>query len=532
MPDPGDTDPPTETTDVNLDVGPIMATLAHLMATNEPPFDSESVLLRPAVKSARARLGAVDAELSDLKRCMERLERERGALSRFEAGASSVLSPIRRVPREALVEIFGWMLDSTEPSPRETCSVLSIANPPWVLAHVCSLWRAVAVATPSLWGSVTIDFDQKKRYSEEMLRTQIARARLLNIRFFATEKGDLRHQVALFAALTKASARWQRLTIQVSSRLAREQYELDLRSLRSVWLQWVSPNGDMQDAFTMAFLRTATGLVDIGVHCHPHALFSLPPVHYAITRYDVDGSWTTHFDLLRLLPDLREARIAVRERWADPAEKTIVLPDLRLLYIDDPECLQAFDVPALDAMAATVEDPSELQALEWFLERSAPRRICFHGHIETEGLDEVLANCPSLTDIGLSFDGCGTRKKAYWKEGERAHVTAFLEIFAPAPGTPATAALLPHVTEIRLACELDDPTYLPLFLRTLGSRMNAEPRTIKAAELVCLQPEVNPPPHSVERLKALQEEGLQVSLSCGEVGRRMNDRWLCKAGWL
>ncbi|KAF7324259.1 hypothetical protein MSAN_02529200 [Mycena sanguinolenta] len=143
-------DPPADATasvDVHVD---IVAKMVRLWSTNDPPLDSESAVLTDVLESTRVRLGAVDAELAGLKARVQCLEQDRSDLSSLEANVANVLSPLRRVPRDILAEIFDWTLDPTEPAPWELCpcAPLSIATSPWVLTHVSSLWRAVAVASP------------------------------------------------------------------------------------------------------------------------------------------------------------------------------------------------------------------------------------------------------------------------------------------------------------------------------------------------------------------------------------------------
>ncbi|KAG7440585.1 uncharacterized protein BT62DRAFT_822915, partial [Guyanagaster necrorhizus] len=55
------------------------------------------------------------------------------------------IAPIRRVPNEILSEIFSF-----------TCADMSdsvdiVSGAPWVLSHVCSLWRSICLSSPRLW---------------------------------------------------------------------------------------------------------------------------------------------------------------------------------------------------------------------------------------------------------------------------------------------------------------------------------------------------------------------------------------------
>ncbi|KAK0505602.1 hypothetical protein EDD18DRAFT_1129807 [Armillaria luteobubalina] len=60
--------------------------------------------------------------------------------------SQSLLAPIRRLPRETLLQIFGY-ISSQNSDMREG---------PWVLGHVCSTWRNISRSYPSLWTKIDI----------------------------------------------------------------------------------------------------------------------------------------------------------------------------------------------------------------------------------------------------------------------------------------------------------------------------------------------------------------------------------------
>ncbi|KAF9460167.1 hypothetical protein BDZ94DRAFT_1170168, partial [Collybia nuda] len=49
-----------------------------------------------------------------------------------------MVSPIKHLPNELISVIF------------EEYAV-SLLDPPWILGHICSRWRRVALTTPKLW---------------------------------------------------------------------------------------------------------------------------------------------------------------------------------------------------------------------------------------------------------------------------------------------------------------------------------------------------------------------------------------------
>lgn len=84
------------------------------------------------------------ARLVRESRCTIRLmENEKSELEQRVEHTLAYLSPLRRLPRELLQEIF---LFNFEDYP--CCA--------WVLSSVCSIWRRVALSMPRLWSKVCL----------------------------------------------------------------------------------------------------------------------------------------------------------------------------------------------------------------------------------------------------------------------------------------------------------------------------------------------------------------------------------------
>ncbi|KAJ7646532.1 hypothetical protein FB45DRAFT_711947, partial [Roridomyces roridus] len=62
-----------------------------------------------------------------------------------------ILSPVRRLPNELLVEIFTVMV-------RDGFDKKHFEHP-WVPSRVCRRWSAVALGTPSLWSFIPLDLN-------------------------------------------------------------------------------------------------------------------------------------------------------------------------------------------------------------------------------------------------------------------------------------------------------------------------------------------------------------------------------------
>ncbi|KAG7453256.1 uncharacterized protein BT62DRAFT_878843, partial [Guyanagaster necrorhizus] len=73
------------------------------------------------------------------------LDAEKKVMEEALAIYKRVLSPVRRLPPELLMEIFSWTRNS------QSYHVHRMKGSPWVVSHVCKTWRAAALSCPELW---------------------------------------------------------------------------------------------------------------------------------------------------------------------------------------------------------------------------------------------------------------------------------------------------------------------------------------------------------------------------------------------
>ncbi|KAF9012955.1 hypothetical protein BDZ89DRAFT_918920, partial [Hymenopellis radicata] len=106
---------------------------------------------------ARAALEDLDSKIFQARQLLENLlsARQR-AESHFEE-AKSVLHPMRSIPNEILVEIFGCCISSEIPADEDPDSLDPRASP-WLLTRVSRRWRELAIKSPQLWAYLWLDF--------------------------------------------------------------------------------------------------------------------------------------------------------------------------------------------------------------------------------------------------------------------------------------------------------------------------------------------------------------------------------------
>ncbi|KAH6914798.1 hypothetical protein BKA70DRAFT_1257083 [Coprinopsis sp. MPI-PUGE-AT-0042] len=113
------------------------------LGTNYAPSEKEITQIKQILDQVDSISTQIDTE-------MEALKAKQAVCSAFAAAHRVLLSPIRRVPSDILINIFLLCLDLNEQ--RRMIS----SQPPLLLTSICHQWREVAVGAPSLWGSIRI----------------------------------------------------------------------------------------------------------------------------------------------------------------------------------------------------------------------------------------------------------------------------------------------------------------------------------------------------------------------------------------
>ncbi|KAJ6568437.1 hypothetical protein DFH09DRAFT_1033835 [Mycena vulgaris] len=506
----------------------------ELLHSNEVPLESDWHAVQSIISKTSARLSFLDEQTSRLRDRLKELEEEHASLARYRAQNIAIFSPLRRMPPEVLAEIFSWTLPLISEALEEGHCRFDIGKSPWVLTHINSRWRAVALSTASLWSLVAIEYSDSCRYPLPMVEIQLARARNLKIHFYGCEESDSRPQIAIFKSLAKRSLFWEELSIGLTSHLFPLLSTLRNRvpSLRRLWIQWdtlTSPTAmESIDCF-----HTAPSLRDAGIlnRCRPVPIFL--PAHQ-LTRYQLDGPWEMHQTILKLAENLVEAKIDIsldEEPWPEVAEDGDIITLRRLLRlgVSDTGILNYLRTPALEEVSCFLQekyymDSMDLLHLGPFFVRSACsiRRLCLRGSPNPRQVSETLQKFPSITELAIIT--CGEDLEAVCEVGN----TIIADLTSPHPTDSATVA--PQLSKIDFGCE--DETYIDhaLYLKMLESRWRADNCALKAAALVR---ELGPGPNPVTLggLNALCQDGLDLFLAKEKEGEEVISDWLYVAMW-
>ena len=124
--------------------------LEKRLNTNYAPLDEELQEISRILVEPQARLAKMNDEIERAQATLDELERQRDKLVRHIDQYRALTSPIRRIPREILQEIFINCLPTDRPA------VMSEREAPLLIGRVCSGWRSISQSTPELWTSVHV----------------------------------------------------------------------------------------------------------------------------------------------------------------------------------------------------------------------------------------------------------------------------------------------------------------------------------------------------------------------------------------
>ncbi|KAJ7193914.1 hypothetical protein GGX14DRAFT_378418, partial [Mycena pura] len=108
-----------------------------LLSNNFAPRDRDD----SQIHEIRNSIQSAEAGLAQLQATIARLTSQHAALQEFVDSHRGVACGLRRFPNEILFEIFSHCIHPTLPPCHALSSVI----------RVCTRWRAVALASPSLW---------------------------------------------------------------------------------------------------------------------------------------------------------------------------------------------------------------------------------------------------------------------------------------------------------------------------------------------------------------------------------------------
>ncbi|KAJ6456434.1 hypothetical protein C8R45DRAFT_1222121 [Mycena sanguinolenta] len=136
---------------------PMASPFASHLGTNYCPKDNELLKIQALLVEPTRRLHRLDDEIAELQKAIDKLAEERHTLCTYVDAHEALISPVRRLPLDIIQEIFIACI------PTHRNCVMSASEAPVLLGRICSLWRAISLATPRLWARLHIVEPQRGR---------------------------------------------------------------------------------------------------------------------------------------------------------------------------------------------------------------------------------------------------------------------------------------------------------------------------------------------------------------------------------
>ncbi|KAJ7646503.1 hypothetical protein FB45DRAFT_1098288 [Roridomyces roridus] len=393
------------------------ASIAHLLATNSAPEGLES-------RIASAHLAELEKQAAFLESVMVACADRHADVLRSIRDHKSILSPVRRLPNELLVEIFmvvvrdTYGFDDNVPRPW--------SQPPWTLARVCRRWTAVALGTSLLWSRVVLHLDLIGLGQGAVTMTELLHQRSGSAPLTVEIHDDRDREThnVLNAAFTHCE-RWKH--VQLSGlflstmnppipQIARIHGRLPALTTLKIHAE-LKDDADILAEFRDIF-AVAPNLTAVDAWFHDEDGFLCrPPFGFPwrqLTTLSI--SFARSEEALPIFPQLSTiVDLRVQVKWADPfpTQNPITLPHLRMLelysqramkppgYLSLLSCLTA---PLLEHLG--VHDEADEECILRFITQSGCKLRSFHffesSMISSEVVLSLVHEMPCLRHLKVS----------------------------------------------------------------------------------------------------------------------------------
>ncbi|KAK0438549.1 hypothetical protein EV421DRAFT_2021164 [Armillaria borealis] len=269
----------------------------------------------------------------------------------------SVFTPIRRLPRDILLEIFHSVCDSWRQDAEKydsTHDSQDMTGPLWVLGRVCGLWRDILHTSPASWARYVLVKSPFSKHAREILQTYFERTGEHPLSLVAVcYSRNLAEDGEIMSLLVQSSYRWRNACIRthphhihhlesVSHFPVLQTIEMD------VFDEYDYPVEMASDMCLKAPQLWQATVPDHGIH-----QVRLPS---GITHYSGYIGCVEDLQLLSQLPKLRTCHLLPSIELSSTAAP-VVMVELRQLYVEHSDTLDLLTAPILQSL--TIVEVSE-----------------------------------------------------------------------------------------------------------------------------------------------------------------------------
>ncbi len=419
----------------------------QMLNGTESSDDLVSQLLRGSRPLLDADHAFIDAEIAKLKRLrtwydtqLQEIELYRSTVLKELKNHESIYAPIRRLPRDILIEIFHSICDSwwQEEGEDNGLDSLDMTGPLWVLGRVCGLWRDI-LHTPASWARNVSVTSVSSKHDREILQTYLKRTGEHPLSLMVICEGfDFIEEGQIKSLLVQLCHRWKNLRIHTT---IDHMHHLELISHLPI-LQTIDMNiSDADDSDYSSDILDASQLWQATLPSQGIHQMRLPPT---ITHYSGHITCAKDLQLLSQLPKLRTCHLS---SWVSTASirAPVVMAELCQLFVEDLDILNFLTAPMLQSL--TIVGGSRTGEEEgFFMESLSSITAFFHRsgcHLESFSIHMAIMELESLASIRdiFSSEACSTISHLKFELGS---------VWRNVPKAFASSPILPNLQHLVL----------------------------------------------------------------------------------
>ncbi|KAK0482296.1 hypothetical protein IW261DRAFT_1026941 [Armillaria novae-zelandiae] len=367
--------------------------ISQILRGQRPLLDSDHALLNAEIVELEQLQSLYAAQLEEIRfrQCagLKALERRK-----------SIYAPIRRLPRDILIEIFDSVCDSWWQEADEIWSFpqrlhsLNLSGPLWILSRVCGIWRDILHSSPASWARKLVVQAPFSKHAPEILQTylKLTGEHFLHLRFDCPEpiKGD-----TILSLLVQSYQRWKKLRIFTIKQYMRHFESISqFPALQAIDIFIYGYSSD----YHLDVCSRAPQLWQTSLRARKLHQIKLPPsvTHFSGTIADPED-----FRLLSTLPKLRRCHLWI-SKAKDQAPVTVA--QLTHLYVDGVHILNFLSAPLLRSLTISMSSRPLSSFAQEYIIHFLHRSRC---HLESLSIDNVAF--PSATPCRLfALEACST----------------------------------------------------------------------------------------------------------------------------
>ncbi|KAJ7740449.1 hypothetical protein DFH07DRAFT_839085 [Mycena maculata] len=385
--------------------------IARLLYNNDPRVDYQVAEIKNSLGIARSLKSDLSFEVTQLRMELMRLEREELHAARHIERCEFALAPIRRIPTEILEHIFLHYADLLGDKP----DCVDVKGGVWVLGHICSYWRAVALSTPEIWTRCAFSCDIRCRDAPALVEAWFKRAgnRRLAIRFWCRAPDaapvDNGHSPCDKVLRMFKDHRWSDAELQGSPRFFDmvETGRNNFRSLQKLDIR-VVVSGNTVHLVTLSTFSAAPRLHDVSLSLTGSGVLGASLPWNQLVAYKGPIYLNADAHILHHAPNIVECTFyPANFHWTSTNSNQALVHRLQHLHLTrfspPPDALT---LPALQSLRFSACDDVMLPSIDRLLQRSmgAPTSLHIDEFILSPALVALLAAAPTVTDLTIECE--------------------------------------------------------------------------------------------------------------------------------